>query len=84
MIVFASFGSDYRYEMLSYKLLRSISIAYPNSLYKVYSPPLLPEWINSYAKIYQRGYGYWTWKPYLIHDLLTNLSDGDILLPDYP
>ena len=31
-------------------------------------------------KKYPRGYGYWTWKPYLVYDLLSNLSDGDILL----
>jgi len=80
MITFASFGSDSSYEMLSYEILRNLSIVYPNSFYKVYSRSHLPDWINSYARKYPRGYGYWTWKPYLVHDLLSDLSDGDILL----
>ena len=50
MITFASFGSDSSYEMLSYEILKNLSIVYPNSFYKVYSRSHLPDWINSYAK----------------------------------
>lgn len=29
---------------------------------------------------YSRGYGYWTWKPYLLLKTLDKMNDGDILL----
>ena len=28
----------------------------------------------------QRGYGFWTWKPYIIHRHLSTLPEGDVLL----
>lgn len=31
-------------------------------------------------KIYRRGYGYWTWKPYVVERVLETLQEGDILV----
>lgn len=33
-----------------------------------------------YFDIYKRGYGYWSWKPYVIKKQLEKLDDGDILM----
>lgn len=31
-------------------------------------------------KIYRRGFGYWTWKPYIVNKMLEKLDEGDILV----
>lgn len=41
----------------------------PKDFFKGFSP-----------KIYRRGYGYWSWKPYIVKDMLDKLDDGDILV----
>lgn len=32
------------------------------------------------SKIYRRGFGYWTWKPYIVNKMLEKLDEGDILV----
>ncbi len=41
----------------------------PKDFFKGFSP-----------KIYRRGYGYWTWKPYVVRQVLQTLQEGDILV----
>lgn len=41
----------------------------PRDFFKGFSP-----------KLYRRGYGYWSWKPYLIDKVLKTLQDGDIVV----
>ncbi len=41
----------------------------PKDFFKGFSP-----------KIYRRGYGYWTWKPYVVRQVLKDLQEGDILV----
>lgn len=41
----------------------------PKDFFKGFSP-----------KIYRRGYGYWSWKPYIVKEMLSKLDDGDILV----
>ena len=41
----------------------------PNNFFKGLSP-----------RIYRRGYGYWTWKPYIVKTILDSLQDGDYLV----
>lgn len=41
----------------------------PKDFFKDFSP-----------KLYRRGYGYWTWKPYLVNQTLEKMQDGDILV----
>lgn len=31
-------------------------------------------------QIYRRGFGYWTWKPYIVNKMLEKLDEGDILV----
>lgn len=35
---------------------------------------------NINPKIYRRGYGYWTWKPYVVKSMLDKMKDGDVLV----
>jgi hypothetical protein len=80
MIYITSFGSDRNYEYLSYDVVSSLSVSYPASLYKIYSRHNLPQWINEYAHLFKRGYGYWTWKPWILCDMLKIINDSDILI----
>lgn len=80
MIYFISFGSDIKFELLSFEVLRSLSITYPNSFIKIYSTAELPIEFQEYATLYKRGFGYWIWKPYIINRTLENLSEEDILV----
>ena len=80
MIYFVSFGSDGAYEELSYQVLRGLSVGYPQSFYRIYTASDLPRALNEYAQTYRRGYGYWTWKPWIVLRTLNMLVDGDILL----
>lgn len=41
----------------------------PKDFFKGFSP-----------KIYRRGFGYWTWKPYIVNKMLEKLDEGDILV----
>lgn len=80
MIYIVSFGSDIKYESLSYDVIKSFFVAYPASASKLYTPCHLPQWINDYARLYQRGYGYWVWKPWILNDMMKYLKNSDILL----
>ena len=31
-------------------------------------------------KLYGRGFGYWSWKPFLVNETLRNMRNGDILV----
>ncbi len=42
-----------------------------NDLYKKWGRYLIP---------YSRGFGYWSWKPHIILNMLNKMDDGDILL----
>lgn len=46
------------------------------------SPETITEIIDKYKNIfkYERGYGYWLWKPYIILRKLEELNDNDILV----
>lgn len=35
---------------------------------------------NINPMIYRRGYGYWTWKPYVVKSMLDKMKDGDVLV----
>lgn len=35
---------------------------------------------GSYFEKYKRGYGYWSWKPYIIKKELKKINDGDIIV----
>ena len=35
---------------------------------------------KSILKLGSRGYGYWIWKPYIIHKMLQKMNAGDFLL----
>lgn len=47
----------------------------------LYSDSDLPDEItNSYLFKFRRGGGYWIWKPYIIHETLKKMNDGDFLV----
>jgi hypothetical protein len=42
-----------------------------------------PEFIAKHGHFIRknkRGYGYWIWKPYLVHKVITDIADNDILV----
>ena len=75
-----SFGSNDEYINLAEKTVQSIKNLYSNSETKVFKPRDLPYLINNYAKSYNKGYGYWIWKPYIIKKALLTINENDILL----
>ncbi len=43
----------------------------------------IPEFIEKHSEFIEknpRGFGYWTWKPYIIHKLLQTIPDGEFIL----
>lgn len=46
----------------------------------LYSDESLPEPFKEYTRQYKRGGGYWMWKPYIIHQTLQKMEEGDILV----
>lgn len=47
----------------------------------LYTPADLPEYIlHSPLMQYERGGGYWAWKPVIIHETLQSHNDGDIVV----
>ena len=51
---------------------------------KIYDEHNMPaEYIQSFGHVFSthhRGYGYWTWKPVIINDLIESSDDGDIII----
>lgn len=47
---------------------------------KLYTDDDLPSPFSEYAKTYGRGGGYWLWKPYIVHETLKQMDEGDILV----
>ena len=75
-----SFGNNEKYINLAEKTVQSVKNLYSKGDTKVFNPTDLPDEINNYAKIYNKGYGYWIWKPYIIKEALYKLNENDILL----
>ena len=55
-----SFGSNQEYINLAEKTVQSVKNLYSKSLTKVFQPKDLSDEINNYARIYKRGFGYWS------------------------
>jgi hypothetical protein len=51
---------------------------------KIYDEYTMPaEYVHKYGHIFtkeHRGYGYWTWKPAIINDVINSSLDGDIII----
>lgn len=47
---------------------------------RLYSDGSLPEPFKGYAHKYKRGGGYWMWKPWVVHDMLGQVDEGDIIV----
>lgn len=77
--VVVSFGSSRKYLELSKNITNQFNKLYPQFEQLVYSSSDLSEKINKFAKKNSRGYGYWIWKPYLIHETLKKLDENDII-----
>lgn len=80
MIKLIAFGNKDYYSKLAEDLLRRIKIKYPDFVYRTYSDEDLPDSIREYAIKYSRGFGYMTWKPYIVCNELKELSPNDVLI----
>jgi hypothetical protein len=76
---FITFG-DNKYK----KALNRINLEAINSKFfdgiTIYSENDLPIQMNNYCLNNPRGYGFWSWKPYLILKRLREINDDDILI----
>ena len=70
-----SFGNNEEYINLAEKTVKSVKNLYLESETKVFKPEDLPDLINYYARSYNKGYGYWVWKPYIIKEALSTISE---------
>jgi hypothetical protein len=75
-IHFLSFGSDEYYKNRSFNILSQLCNVYPHSSMRVFQKSDLPLEIQEYGEIYQRGYGYWRWKPFLIKTYISSLEEN--------
>ena len=46
----------------------------------LYNDKLLPDLFQEYVRQYERGGGYWLWKPYVLFDALSKVDEGDIIV----
>ena len=80
--VFVTFG-DINYQQ---SLIRIKAEAEQTGLFdevRCYTPADLPDSLVVYAKQHKRGYGYWTWKPWIIKDTLDDIgADGVVVYAD--
>lgn len=74
-----SFGNDLGYRKLSLDILNRIKKMYPSSTFKLYTKLDLPGEILDFCNKYNKGFGYWIWKPYIISHALMSLEDDKIL-----
>jgi len=79
-ITFANTESNFSTERISFEA-RNMNLF---SDIKVYTENDFDEQFlktnGSFFKEYKRGYGYWSWKPYIIKKELETLTDGDIVV----
>jgi hypothetical protein len=75
-----SFGNTPYYNLLALDLLNKIKRKYPTLNYRVFTENDLDDEINVYAKKYNKGYGYWLWKPYIALKTFEKLSLNEILV----
>ena len=75
-----SFGSDRDYVSIAKDTISQLQKLYPYANCLIYEPSDLPDYIRDYAKLYKVGYGYWLWKPWLVHKTLQTMDMGDVLL----
>ena len=64
---------------LSKAITASIASAYSCSTVHVYGNVDFPDWIHRLGAQYGRGYGYWSWKPFCISEVLEKAQDGEII-----
>lgn len=78
-IYFASFA-DSKYQQ-SIERLKKETEAFGFSERSFFSEKDLPQefFQNLNPKIYRRGYGYWSWKPYVVQTMLKQMEMGDVL-----
>lgn len=79
-IVFVSFA-DTRYQASTDRLKRQTEAFGFDERYFFSEKDLPKDFFKGFSpKIYRRGYGYWTWKPYVVAKVLGGLQEGDILV----
>ena len=55
------------------------AIHYPSTHITAYTPNELPQHLRAYCESNIRGYGFWRWKPFLILNELSQMSEGEAL-----
>lgn len=79
-IVFVSFA-DTRYQASIDRLKRQTEAFDFDERYFFSEKDLPAGFFKGFSpKIYRRGYGYWTWKPYVVRRVLETLQEGDVLV----
>ena len=80
MIFFISYGDDRFKESLNRIAHQARRIGIFDRIIK-YGPKDLPEFIKASPLFaFERGGGYWVWKPYIVYQTLNLCKDGDIIV----
>jgi hypothetical protein len=80
MTLFISYGDDRFKESLNRIARQARKIGIFDRIIK-YSPKDLPEFIKASPLFaFDRGGGYWVWKPYIVYQTLNLCQEGDILV----
>ena len=75
-----AFGNKNYYSRLAEDLLSRIKRRYPEFHYQFFTDENLPDNIREYAKIHPRGFGYMTWKSYIVKNEVNRLNLNDVLI----
>jgi hypothetical protein len=81
MLYFLVYGDD-KFKNYIHKLLESVKTYGPEFEIIIFNKgDISLEFVTKYKSIlnYERGGGYWLWKPYIINETLKKINDNDIL-----
>lgn len=76
-INFVLFGDTKKYLKLTLKKKQEILNVYPNSNVYLYTEDSLNESHLSNSRIYKEGFGHWSWKPWIIIEVLNKINEND-------
>lgn len=77
--IFITYGDKNYHDSLQRIKKEAESLNYFDEI-RLYNDETLPALFKKYTELYNRGGGYWMWKPYIVHDTLSRMNEGDIVV----
>jgi hypothetical protein len=74
-----SFGNNDYYIRLSHYLINKLNKRYKKSISLVFTTKDLPEDMLKFCQAHSKGFGFFTWKPYIIYQTLLRMNENDVM-----